>query len=156
LLYANSPDDPELRQELAENIYEEETGRLSGVARCHMDVFCDLLAAFGLSRDDADRISLPFDRPTAHGREIASEDFFIELSAYGLSVEAPNAEFCARLHAALLNRYGFSETELTCSRCTLCSTVTTARSFGSTSAEQPSNAMDSSASGARRVSYLVG
>ncbi len=27
--YANGPDDPELRRELAENLYEEETGRIS-------------------------------------------------------------------------------------------------------------------------------
>ena len=39
--YANSPDDPELRRELAENLYEEETGRISGVGRCHMEVFDD-------------------------------------------------------------------------------------------------------------------
>src|SRR3954451_19729543 len=37
--YANSPDDPDLRKELAENLYEEETGRISGVGKCHMAVF---------------------------------------------------------------------------------------------------------------------
>jgi hypothetical protein len=37
--YVNSPDDPVLRRERAANLYEEEAGRLSGVNRCHMDVF---------------------------------------------------------------------------------------------------------------------
>jgi pyrroloquinoline quinone (PQQ) biosynthesis protein C len=110
--YANSPDDPVLRRELAENIYEEETGQLSGVGRCHMDVFFDFLDAFGISREDVDTISLPFDRPTAQGRAIGADEYFIELSAYGLSVEAPNAEFCQRLRAALSEQYGFDETAL--------------------------------------------
>jgi len=111
--YANSPDDADLRRELAENLYEEETGRLSGVGRCHMEVFADFLAAFGLEREGIELLSLPFDRPQVQGHAIARDDFFIELSAYGLSVELPNAEFCERLHAALSDRYGFSAHELT-------------------------------------------
>src|SRR5262245_59737300 len=50
---ANSPEDPALRRELAENLYEEETGRISGIDKCHMDVFFDFLAAFGVGSEEA-------------------------------------------------------------------------------------------------------
>ena len=111
--YANSPDDPELRRELAENLYEEETGRLSGVGRCHMDVFADFLAAFDITLEQARRIPSPLgDLPTG-GRTIPPEDFYIELAAYGLSVEAPNARFCQRILRALKTNYGFTDGQLT-------------------------------------------
>ena len=111
--YANSPDDPELRRELAENLYEEETGRLSGVGKCHMDVFADLLAAFGMTAEEAASLEAPAGPSRPQGRAIAPEDFFVELAAYGFSVEAPNAEFCVRLARALEQRYAFRDTELT-------------------------------------------
>ena len=59
--YANAPDDPELRRELAENIFEEETGGISGVGRCHMDVFEDLLEAFDITPAEAARLKSPLD-----------------------------------------------------------------------------------------------
>jgi hypothetical protein len=47
-------------------------------------------------------------------RPHASElDFFVELSAYGLNVEVPNAEFCERIADALRDNYGFDEGALT-------------------------------------------
>src|SRR5262245_33772159 len=111
--YANSPDDPDLRRKLAENLYEEETGRLSGVGRCHMDVFADFLAAFDITLEEARELPSPLgDLPTG-GRTIAPEDFFIELAAYGFSVEAPNARFCERILRALKNNYGFTDEQLT-------------------------------------------
>ena len=111
--YANSPDEPELRRELAENLYEEETGRLSGVGRCHMDVFADFLAAFDITLEQARRIPSPLgDLPTG-GRTIPPDDFYIELAAYGLSVEAPNARFCERILRALKTNYGFTDSQLT-------------------------------------------
>lgn len=111
--YANSPDDPDLRRELAENLYEEETGRLSGVGRCHMDVFADFLAAFDITLEEARRLPSPLgDLPTG-GRTIAPEDFYIELAAYGFSVEAPNARFCDRILRALKANYGFTDEQLT-------------------------------------------
>lgn len=111
--YANSPDDPELRRELAENLYEEETGRISGVNKCHMDVFFDFLAAFGMSEDDARTLVSPFGEMPPQGRAIPPEDYYAELAAYGLSVETPNAEFCARIYKALRDNYGFTDDELT-------------------------------------------
>src|SRR5215467_13757326 len=110
--YANSPDDPELRRELAENLYEEETGRLSGVDRCHMDVFADFLAAFDITLDEARRLPSPLGDLPVGGRTIAPDDFYIELAAYGLSVEAPNARFCERILPALKNNYGFTGEQL--------------------------------------------
>jgi len=109
--YANAPDDPELRRELAENVYEEETGGISGVGRCHMDVFQDLLDAFGITPEMSARLESPAPhQPRA--TPIAPEDFYVDLSAYGFSVEVPNAEFCKRVHRALKENYGFTEKEL--------------------------------------------
>ena len=111
--YANSPEDPELRRELAENLYEEETGRISGVNKCHMDVFFDFLAAFGITPEEAGALRSPGGEHVPQGRAIPADDFYVELASYGLSVETPNAEFCERIFAALRDRYGFAEHELT-------------------------------------------
>lgn len=110
--YANAPDDPELRRELAENLYEEETGRISGVGKCHMDVFQSLLDAFGITEQEALALEPPFGRSAAAGRAIPPEDYYIELAAYGYSVEVPNQAFCVRIHEALQSNYGFSDDEL--------------------------------------------
>jgi pyrroloquinoline quinone (PQQ) biosynthesis protein C len=109
--YANSPEDPELRRELAENLYEEETGRISGVNRCHMDVFFDFLAAFGIREAEAAALTSPIAEYLSQGRAIPLDDYYVELASYGLSVEAPNAEWSARMHRALRDHYGFSEDE---------------------------------------------
>jgi pyrroloquinoline quinone (PQQ) biosynthesis protein C len=109
--YANSPDDPDLRRELAENIYEEETGRISGVNKCHMDVFLDLLWAFGITEERAQHLMSPLGDYMPQGRAISADDFYVELTTYGLSVETPNAEWCARMHVALRDGYGFNDDE---------------------------------------------
>jgi pyrroloquinoline quinone (PQQ) biosynthesis protein C len=112
--YANSPDDPELRAELAANLYEEETGRLSGVGRCHAEVFYDFLEGCGVSRDEADAAQSPVGPPYAPmGRRIEPEDYYIELASYGLNVEIPNGEFCGRILRALRENYGFDDQALT-------------------------------------------
>jgi len=112
--YANSPDDSELRADLAANIYEEETGRISGVNRCHADVFYDFLSACGVSREEADATPSPVGPPyPPQGRRIEPDDYFVELSAYGLNVEVPNAEFCIRIGNALRDHYGYDDSALT-------------------------------------------
>jgi pyrroloquinoline quinone (PQQ) biosynthesis protein C len=111
--YANSPDDPELRADIAANLYEEETGRLSGVNRCHAEVFYDFLAGCGISAEEADAATSPVGAPGPQGRRIEPEDYFVELSAYGLNVEVPNAEFCVRIANALRDNYGFDDSSLT-------------------------------------------
>jgi pyrroloquinoline quinone (PQQ) biosynthesis protein C len=112
--YANSPDDAELRADLAANLYEEETGRISGVNRCHADVFYDFLTACGVTREEADAAQSPVGPPyQPQGRRIEPEDYFVELAAYGLNVEVPNAEFCVRIRDALRDRYGFDDSALT-------------------------------------------
>lgn len=110
--YANSPDDAELRRELAENLYEEETGRISGVGKCHMDVFSDFLAAFGITEDELPSLTSPLGEMAPQGRAIPADDFYVELAAYGLSIETPNAEFCQRLADALRANYGFTDAEV--------------------------------------------
>jgi len=110
--YANSREDAELRRALAENLYEEETGRISGVNKCHMDVFFDFLAAFGVSPDEARHLTSPVGDIPPQGRAIAADDFYVEFATYGLSVESPNAEFCDRIWRALRDNYGFREPEL--------------------------------------------
>ena len=107
--YANAPDDTELRRELAENIFEEETGGISGVGRCHMDVFEDFLSAFEITPEQAATLTSPMGEHLPQGHAIPPEEFYIDLSAYGFSVEIPNAEFCERIAKALRENYGFSE-----------------------------------------------
>jgi pyrroloquinoline quinone (PQQ) biosynthesis protein C len=112
--YANSPDDRELRADLAANLYEEETGRISGVNRCHADVFYDFLASCGVTPEEADAATSPVGPPyPPQGRRIEPADYFVELSAYGLNVEVPNAEFCVRIANALRTNYGFDDDALT-------------------------------------------
>lgn len=110
--YANAPDDPELRRELAENIYEEECGGISGVGMCHMDVFQFLLDGLGVSKEEADGFPNPHGDSISHSHAIPPEEYYAALSAYGVSVEIPNAEFCERAAKALRNHYGFSDKEV--------------------------------------------
>jgi pyrroloquinoline quinone (PQQ) biosynthesis protein C len=110
--YANSPEDVELRRELAANLYEEETGNLSGVGKCHMDVFADFLEALAIGAHEASAAKSPFGDQPVQGRPIPPERFYIELAAYGLSVETPNSEFCARIYKALKTNYGFDDHQL--------------------------------------------
>jgi pyrroloquinoline quinone (PQQ) biosynthesis protein C len=107
--YANAPDDDELRRELAENIYEEETGRISGVGMCHMQVFQFLLDAFGISDADAKQLPAPFGGHLPQGSAIPADDYYVTLSTYGFSIEIPNAEWSARMARALQDNYGFSD-----------------------------------------------
>jgi pyrroloquinoline-quinone synthase len=110
--YANAPDDDELRRELAENIFEEETGRISGVGRCHMDVFQSLLGAFDITDEEAQQLPGPLGDYLPQARPIPPDQFYIELSAYGFSVEIPNAEWSQRMADALRANYGFSDDEV--------------------------------------------
>ena len=107
--YANAPDDDELRRELAENIYEEETGRISGVGMCHMQVFQFMLDAFGISDADARKLEAPFGNHMPQGSAIPAHEFYVTLSTYGFSIEIPNAEWSARMARALKDNYGFSD-----------------------------------------------
>jgi pyrroloquinoline-quinone synthase len=107
--YANAPDDDELRRELAENIYEEETGRISGVGMCHMDVFQLLLDTFGITREQAKQIPGPHGDHMPQGSPIPAEEFYVTLATYGFSVEIPNAEWSQRMARALQDNYGFSD-----------------------------------------------
>jgi hypothetical protein len=89
---AYSPEDPGLRAELAENLYEEETGLISGVGRCHMDLFLDFLNALGVSEKDA--AVPPGLAPTSYAHPIDGNEYYAQITAYGILGEAPNATFC--------------------------------------------------------------
>jgi pyrroloquinoline-quinone synthase len=112
--YSNCPpDDRELSRELAENLYEEETGRISGVGKCHMDVFFDFLAAFGITPEEASKLEMPGGNQVPQGRAIPADEFYTELAVYGLSVEVPNAEYCIRIAKAFKENYGFTDADVT-------------------------------------------
>ena len=82
-------------------------------ARITTGAFFDFLAAFGVSADEARRLTSPIGDIPPQGRAIPADDFYVELATYGLSVETPNAEFCDRIRRALRDNYGFREDELT-------------------------------------------
>jgi pyrroloquinoline quinone (PQQ) biosynthesis protein C len=107
---AYSPEDQGLRSELAENLYEEETGILSGVGRCHMDIFLDFLKALGVSPAEAanaDGLSA-----SAYAHPIETDEYYAQLTAYGILGEGPNAVFCERVLAAFRTDYSFAEDEV--------------------------------------------
>ncbi len=101
-----------MRRELAANVYEEETGRISGVNMCHMDVFQLLLDAFGITKEEAKKLTTPHGDHMPKGSLIPEEDFYVALATYGFSVEIPNAEWSARMARALKENYGFSDQEV--------------------------------------------
>jgi pyrroloquinoline quinone (PQQ) biosynthesis protein C len=107
---AQSPEDAGLRAELAENLYEEETGLLSGVGRCHMDVFLDFLKTLGVSADEAaasDGLAT-----TAYAHPIVADEYYAQITAYGILGEGPNAEFCESVLTSLRDKYSFGDSEL--------------------------------------------
>jgi hypothetical protein len=97
---AHSPEDQGLRFELAENLFEEETGSLSGVRRCHMDVFHDFLSALGISVQEADAAQTLATAAYAH--PIVADEYYAQITAYGILGEAPKAEFCTTSGQLLL------------------------------------------------------
>jgi pyrroloquinoline quinone (PQQ) biosynthesis protein C len=104
--YANSPDDPQLRAELTKNVFEEETGRISGIGRRHMDVFVDLLEHFGHTTESVRALTSPVGDLSPHGRPIPAEAYYLELATFLILGEGPNAEFSQRVAAALVDGYG--------------------------------------------------
>jgi pyrroloquinoline quinone (PQQ) biosynthesis protein C len=107
---AYSPEDQSLRSELAENLYEEETGLISGVDRCHMDVFLDFLKALGVT--PADAADVPVLSANAYAHPIEADEYYAQLTAYGVLGEGPNAVFCERVVAAFRADYSFAEDEV--------------------------------------------
>ena len=107
---AHSPEDSGLRSELAENLYEEETGLISGVGRCHMDVFLDFLAALGVSTEEA--ATAPGLATSAYAHPIDPDDYYAQLTAYGILGEGPNAEFCEKVLNAFRSSYSFDDDQV--------------------------------------------
>jgi len=107
---AQSPEEPSLRSELAENLYEEETGLLSGVGRCHMDVFLDFLRALGVSSNEAS--TAPGLATTAYAHPIVADEYYAQISAFGLLGEGPNALFCDSVLDAFRAHYSFERNQV--------------------------------------------
>ena len=107
---AYSPEDQGLRSELAENLYEEETGILSGVGRCHMDVFLDFLQVLGVSPSEA--ASANGLSAGAYAHPIEADEYYAQLTAYGVLGEGPNAVFCERVLAAFRADYSFTDDDM--------------------------------------------
>jgi pyrroloquinoline quinone (PQQ) biosynthesis protein C len=107
---AHSPEDQNLRSELAQNLYEEETGLLSGVGRCHMDVFLDFLRALGVSPKDA--ATAPGLATEAYAHPIVANEYYTQLAAYGILGEGPNALYCESVLGGLRANYSFDDDEL--------------------------------------------
>lgn len=107
---AHSPEDQGLRTQLAENLYEEETGILSGVRRCHMDVFLDFLKVLGASAAEA--AAAEGLNVGAYAHPIEADEYYAQLTAYGLLGEGPNAVFCERVLATLRANYSFADDEV--------------------------------------------
>ena len=102
---AYSPENPGLRAELAENLYEEETGLISGVGRCHMDLFLDFLNALGVSENDA-AVAQGL-ATTSYAHPIDSNEYYAQITAYGILGESPNAAFCENVLEAFRANHSF-------------------------------------------------
>lgn len=76
-ILAFSPEDAGLRAELAENLYEEETGLISGAGRCHMDLFIDFLNALGVSAEEA--AAVPGLATAAYAHPIVADEYFAQI-----------------------------------------------------------------------------
>ena len=108
---AYSPEDSGLRAELAENLYEEETGLISGVGRCHMDLFIDFLNALGVSATEA--AAAPALATEAYAHPLVANEYFAQITAYGILGEGPNATFCEGVLEAFRVNHSFDDDQLT-------------------------------------------
>lgn len=113
--YVNCPD-AEIRREIAESLYDEETGRISGTDN-HAELFRTFLAALGISRDEADAtVPVPEMAPLFKACEphrLSSEEFYDKIALDALVGEGAMAEIAETLFELLQREpYGFSPAEL--------------------------------------------
>ena len=71
-----------------------------------------LLDAFGISKEEAQKLPSPHGDYLPQGSPIPPDQYYVDLAAYGFSVEIPNAEFSERMAKALRENYGFSDQEV--------------------------------------------
>jgi pyrroloquinoline-quinone synthase len=114
LVHANLPnEDLELRRELAANIYEEDSGGISGTDN-HNELFLRFASALGLTREAL--LSAPRGPEAAAlmgkgeftVRQMTREQALEWLCIRGVGMEGPNARICAAMGDALRKHYGLS------------------------------------------------
>ncbi len=107
-LHTNCPF-PEARAELAENIYEEETGKISGCGLPHPELFIKFGEAVGLKREEMiDAEPLPSTAALVHWFELASKNrsFLEGAAAMTLAAEGQVPGAFANFARALEKQYG--------------------------------------------------
>jgi pyrroloquinoline-quinone synthase len=103
--------DAEERIRLAESLYEEETGRISGVNKPHPEVFLDFCSAIGLDRDEVVRApALPSTAALIHWFEYSTKilPFLEGVAAINLAAEGQVAGAFEPFARALEHHYGVS------------------------------------------------
>jgi pyrroloquinoline-quinone synthase len=101
--------DADERIRLAESLYEEETGRISGVNKPHPEVFLDFCAAVGLARDEVTRApALPSTAALIHWFEYSTKilPFLEGVAAINLAAEGQVAGAFGPFARALERHYG--------------------------------------------------
>ncbi len=110
-MHANCPF-PEERRELAENVYEEETGRISGCNQPHPELFIRFGEAAGLRRDEmVEGQPLPATRALIDWFELSTKQrSFIEgAAAINLAAEGQVPGAFGPMARRLQEHYGFSK-----------------------------------------------
>lgn len=110
-MHANCPY-AEARIELAENIYEEETGKISGCGMSHPNLFIQFGESLGLTREQMiDAKPLPGTAALIHWFEVASKNrsFLEAAAAINLAAEGQVPGAFANLARALQKHYGLSQ-----------------------------------------------
>lgn len=99
------------RVKLAESVYEEETGRISG-SKAHPELFLDFAAALGLRRDEVlGAVPLPSTAALIHWFEYSTKilPFLEGVAAINLAAEGQVVGAFGPFARALEKRYGLSE-----------------------------------------------
>lgn len=112
-LHSRCPDREE-RVKLAESVYEEETGRLSG-SKPHPELFLDFCAGLGLSRDEVlGAAPLPSTAALIHWFEYSTKilPFLEGVAAINLAAEGQVVGAFGPFALALQKHYGLSEPEV--------------------------------------------
>lgn len=113
--YVNCPD-PALKVEIAESIYEEETGAITGTKN-HAELFRQFLRALGIDDDEADRTEPGPIAAVMMAREVpfkqSEEEFYDGLALSGLVGEGAMAKIAETLfHAFQKSPYNFTPHDL--------------------------------------------
>jgi len=112
-LHSRCPDLAE-RRKLAESVYEEETGKLSG-SKAHPELFLDFAAGVGLGREEVLAAEpLPSTAALIHWFEYSTKilPFLEGVAAINLAAEGQVVGAFGRFARALQKHYGLSEAEV--------------------------------------------